>query len=311
MALLASLNGTLTPLDDARISVFDRGFMFGDGAYEVVRIYRGRPFLLDEHLARLSSSLAALRIAGTGIDTASLRAEAERVIAAAAVTEGTLYLQVTRGAPAIPTRRAHAFSTGPEPVQNPFEDAFPPLPVPPTTFLYAMALTADHTDKRRSGCPAITFPDLRWARCDIKSINLLGNVFAAQAATEAGAYEAILLKHGFVTEGSHTNVFAVVGGTLRTMPAGPAILSGITRAHVLFAARAAAISVEERALGEFELRGASEVFLTGTTTEVMPLVSLDHRPIGDGKPGTVTRRLQMAYEAEIAAFVSTALVAGR
>jgi D-alanine transaminase len=295
--MLACLDGTLLPLGEARVSVLDRGFMFGDGVYEVVQLQGARPLFLEEHLARFHRSLAALRIA---VDGARLRDDIARVIAGAGLADGTVYWQATRGAPPV---RAHAFQTRGEP--NPFEDAFPPSSVPPTVFIYAMPLGDDHDAEREEGCRAITFADLRWARCDVKSLNLLGNVLAAQAAKEAGAFEAILVRDGgTVSEGSHSNVFAVVDGRLRTMPEGPAILSGITRGVVLSLARARGLPVEERAVTVGELGRASELLLTGTTTEVMPVVLLDGRAVGDGRPGPVTRLLQRAYAGAIAGSLS-------
>lgn len=295
LAHSAYLNGKTLPLAEVKVSALDRGFLFGDGVYEVARIYRGRPFLFDEHWARLGRSLDALRIGS--LDLLRLKHDALALIAASGVQEGTIYVQVTRGAAPL---RSHAFPKAPGPDRNPYEDTFPPETTP-TTFMYVLPLAEAHAALRERGARAITYPDQRWGRCDIKSLNLLGNVFAAQAAKEAGAFEAILVDaKGIVTEGSHTSVFAVIGGALHTMPLGHEILPGITRAAVLRLASELGIPVEEAPLPVAGLKGADEVFLTGTTTEVLPIVRVDDADIGTGSPGPLTRALEAAYRALVA-----------
>jgi D-alanine transaminase len=274
MKPLANVNGQIMPLDEVRITPLDRGFLFGDAVYEVLRVYGGRPFLLDEHLERLAHSLEAIRIGG--IDLGRLRRRILDTIAAGPFGEAVVYIQITRGA----APRTHAFPAGAVPLE----------------FLYVEAFEDRHPELRERGAAVITYPDIRWDRCDIKSTNLLGNVLAAQAAKEAGAYEAILyLPDGTITEGSRTSFFGVLGGRLLTAPATSAILPGITRRLILDLARAQAIPIEEHVLTLADLPRVTELFLTGTTSEVLPVVRVDGQPVADGRPGPVTRRLQEAY----------------
>jgi D-alanine transaminase len=273
------LNGKILPLDEARVSVLDRGFMFGDGAYEVVRVYSGNLFLFQEHLNRLEKSLE-----GLDIKTVDIR-EVERVgkslVAECNSKEATLYIQITRGSP---TKRSHAYEENYEAKEK------------PTIFVYAMKFNDSNLSLRKNGCMIRSFPEVRWGRCDIKSINLLGNVFAAQFAKRNAVYETVFLgQDGLVTEGSHTNVFAVLNGRIRTMPKSPRILPGITRDKVLEIAEKKKLVVEEWGVTLDELLGASEVFLTGTSTEVMPVIQCDGKKIGRGEPGPITRELQSAY----------------
>jgi D-alanine transaminase len=278
---LANVNGAQMPLSEAMVPVLDRGFLFGDAVYEVLRIYAGQPWLEDEHFARLEHSLAALRIGG--VDLARVRRRMRQTIAAGPFLEATVYIQITRGT----APRTHAFPK----LATPFE------------LLFAQSYVDAYAETRRTGCAAITYPDLRWGRCDIKSTNLLGNVLAIQAAKEAGCPEAILYRpDGTLTEGTHSSAFGVVDGVLRTAPRSNAILPGVTRDLVVRLAREAAISLEERALTRADLSRATELFFTGTTAEVLPVVSVDEQKIGDGRPGPVTRCLQEGYERAVQAF---------
>ncbi len=279
----ARLNGKTMPLTEVRISPMDRGFLFGDAVYEAMRIYSGKAFLLEPHLQRLHRSLDCLRI--TGVDINSVRRDIEEVIKASGEKESVVYLQISRGT--APTR-SHYFPAG---------------QVQPTIFLYCAPFLDPQKDSRRDGGSAITQLDQRWGRVDIKTVNLLGNVLASQAAKEAGAYEAILVtKDGEVTEGTHTNVFGVVGGILRTKPLSHAILPGISRDYVLDLARGLNIKYEERALTVQELKVASEVFVTATTTEVMPITKIDAWTVGAGKPGPMTCQLREAFSEAIQKF---------
>jgi D-alanine transaminase len=268
------LNGAFLPRNRATVSVDDRGFLFGDGVYEVVRVAGGLYVDADRHLARLRRSLTELRlpdVVGTGAELLEIGTELLRRQALGTEGQAVVYLQITRGA----APRRHAF---PEPG------------TPPTVFASAWAFTP----KRRlisAGVSAITHPDLRWQRCDIKSVNLLPNVLANQRATEQGAYEALLVRNGLVTEGTHSNAFAVVDGVLRTHPKGAAILPGVTREVVLELARAAGIPLLEEPVTVGELERAAEVFVTGTTTDVMPVISIDGKLVGRGSPGPVAREL--------------------
>jgi D-alanine transaminase len=282
MPSLACLNGRILPAAEARISPLDRGFLFGDAVYEVMRVYAGRPFLFDEHLHRLGSSLRALKI--EGVDLQPLKERSLATLKQAGFAEATIYIQVTRGATAT---RSHTLTPD----------------LVPLEFILVEEYRDHHAEMRRAGCRAITHPDIRWDRCDIKSTNLLGNVLAAQAAKEKDAYEAILyLPDGTLTEGSRTSLFAVVQGTLRTSPTGHEILPGITRTLALRLAGRLNVPIEEQPVQLRELSAVSELFLTGTTSEVMPIVQVDGRSVGDGKPGPVTLKLQAAFDRVVAIF---------
>jgi D-alanine transaminase len=271
---IANLNGQQMPLSEVRISPLDRGFLFGDAVYEVIRVYEGRPFLFDEHLQRLGQSLKAIRI--DGIDLERLRQRVLKTIAAGPFVEATVYIQVTRGS----APRGHGF----------------PKEIQPLEFLYVREFEDPYVTAREQGAAVITTPDLRWERCDIKSTNLLANVLAAQTAKEAGAVEAVFhLPDGTLTEGTHTSFFGVLSGTLLTAPQSPAILPGITRSLILRIAAEERIPVRELTLKLADLPQVSELFLTGTTSEVLPIVRVDERQIGTGVPGPITRRLQAGY----------------
>ncbi len=275
MQPLADVNGKRMPLSEVMIPALDRGFLFGDAVYEVLRIYRGKPWLLEEHWQRLGRSLDAIRIAG--VDLARLRDRMLDTIKAGSFQEAIAYIQVTRGAGAT---RSHAF----------------PPQATPLEFLYVAEFADPYAEARRSGAAVISLPDIRWDRCDIKSTNLLANVLATQAAKEAGCTEALLyLPDGTLTEGTHTSFFGVLDGQVLTAPNSTSILPGITRGLVLRLAQRASIPVREHVLKRDDLRRVSELFLTGTTSEVMPITRVDDQAIGTGMPGPVTRRLQEAY----------------
>jgi D-alanine transaminase len=270
------LNGRFVPAETATVPLGERGLLFGDGIYEVYRTYEGRPFRMKEHLERLRRSAEAVRLELPEVDWPALHGELmERN--GLETADATVYIQLTRGAPAT---RKHGF---------------PPSGTAPTFFVQARAIAPLDPALRRDGAAVITRPDLRWGRCDIKSVNLLPNVLANQEAQEAGAWEALFVRGGTVTEGTHTNAFAVVSGRLRTHPEGPGILGGITRSAVLEAAGAAGMAAEERGVTTAELATASEVFLTGTTAEVLPVVRIDARPVASGRPGPVAGRLLEAF----------------
>lgn len=276
MPTLACLNGDLMPADQARVPIWDRGFLFGDSVYEVLRIYRGRCWLEEAHLARLRRSLGELAI--TNLDFDRLVARMRRTISESQVEEGTVYIQITRGV----APRNHAFP-GPE--------------VPPTELI--IALTYDDTEMvrlRREGVAAISYPDLRWKRCDIKTTNLLPNCIANQAARQVGAYEAILINsEGFVSEATHSSVLWVRDGRLEGTPEGLHILPGTTRHDMLGLARAAGIPFHATEVTLDQLKQADEVLLTGTSIEVLPIVKIDVAPIANGRPGPLAFRLQEAY----------------
>jgi D-alanine transaminase len=270
------LNGEYLPADQATVSVNDRGFVLADGVYEVTPVYRGRLFLFDRHAARLQRGLSELRIdldlsgwedIHRGLLSRNDLGDAETSL---------VYMQVTRGA----APRTHAFPTD---------------PVQPTVYGFAKAFQRPARERWEQGFRAITWPDERWHRVDIKTIQLLPNALAMQAAAEAGAQNVIFVRDGVVTEGGHANVFAVFDGTLVTHPANNLILHGITRGFVLELARELGVPVEERAFSAEALKDADELFYTGTTTEVYPTVEVDGQPLGDGRVGPVTRRLHAVF----------------
>jgi D-alanine transaminase len=272
--MIVYLSGRFVTQDEAKVPLTDRGLTFGDGVYEVYRLYGGRPFRMKEHLERLRRSAGEIRIPLPELDWMALHAElCERNGLADA--DATVYIQLTRGAPAT---RGHAF---------------PPAGTPPTLFVIARPLTPPSEGVYTDGVSVVTRPDIRWGRCDIKSLNLLGNVLANQAAHEAGAWEAIFVRDGVVTEGTHTNVMAVVDGRVTTHPEGPRILSGITRAAVLEVAHTEGLAVDQAPIPLERLRAAEEILLVGTTAEVMPVVRLDGEGVGSGRPGPVAARLRM------------------
>jgi D-alanine transaminase len=261
--------------NEVAVSPDDRGFLLGDGIYEVAAAYDGRFVALDRHMDRLRASLREARIDDTVADP--LESVFTGLLERNGFAESgktMVYLQVTRGV----APRTHAF---------------PKKPVRPTVYAYA-APFPDMGDFS-VGVGAIVRPDLRWSRCDIKSISLMGNVLANQEAKEAGAFEAILVRDGIVLEGTHTSIFGVFDGEVRTAPLSRLILPGITRSIVIELCRDNDIALREEPMSEDELQRADELFLTGTTTEVVGIISLDGKPVGDGKPGPVTVRLESLY----------------
>lgn len=270
MPEIAFLNGRFLPWREATVSIEDRGFQFGDGVYEVIRTYHGRPFELEAHLNRLDRSAKELSLSQP-YSRAQWREWIQRGIEEAGFAEAKVYIQITRGA----APRDHAF----------------PVNVPPTVVMTIRELLPLPAQTRVTGVIAKTCEDLRWARCDIKSLNLLANVLAREEAKRAGVFEAILVKDGLVTEGSVSNVMAVQAGTVVTAPEGPRILSGVTRTVVLEFARKEGLPVREQFMSLESLYAADEVFLTGTTVEVLGVIRVDGRTIGAGSPGPVTSAL--------------------
>jgi len=269
------LNGRFMPLDETLVPVEDRGFQFGDGVYEVIRTYRGRPFQLDAHLARLDRSAKGIELA-VPFQSQDWHRHVAEGIRLGGYAESKVYIQLTRGV----APRDHVF----------------PVAARPTAVMTVREMRPLDPALRSVGVAAITVEDLRWGRCDIKSVNLLPNVMARQRAKESGAFEAIFVRGSEVTEGTISNVMLVRGGVLITEPAGPRILSGVTRSIVLGLARKEGVPVQERAVGLDELRSADEVFLTGTTVEILPVVRVDGAPVGTGKAGTLTARLYARFQ---------------
>jgi D-alanine transaminase len=277
------VNGSFVPRAEARVSVEDRGFVFGDGVYEVIRAINGRLFATRFHNARLERSLEGIRINLIGEDSPARFVEiGKQLLRENNLQDGeaTLYIQVTRGA----TTRAHYF---------------PPPDITPTVYI-SVARFKPYRDFAETGASAISHPDLRWGRCDLKTLNLLPNVLASETARERGAFEAMLVRDGVVTEGAKTNFFGVVDGMLRTHPCDNHILPGITRAVLEDLARGLSIDLDETPISVAEIHKVTELFLTGTTTDVMPIVQLDERPVGSGRPGELTRRLQRVLAENLA-----------
>ena len=273
MSRIAYVNGRYLPQRDASVNIEDRGYQFADGIYEVVHMHRGRFIDADRHLARLERSLGEVRIAAP-MGQAALRHVLGEVARRNRVRDGLIYMQVTRGV----ARRDHAF---------------PAQPVPPALVVTAQRIPPYPSDIGAWSGRAITHPDERWARCDIKSTGLLPNVLARQAAREQGAIEAILIDgDGMVTEGAATSLWIVdAKGVVRTRHLDHGILPGCTRDALLTLMAEAGVTFEQRAFSEAELRLAPEVFLTSATGFVKPLLAVDGRAVGDGTPGPVTRRL--------------------
>lgn len=274
--MLVYLNGNFVPAGAATVPVHDRGFLFGDGVYEVIRSYGGRLFAGQAHLRRLENGLAALQISLPQF--AELPAIAASLLRKNGLQQANamLYFQVTRGV-AVP--RWHYF---------------PSPDTPPTVYIAANAFTPASA-LLETGVAAITLRDIRWARCDLKAINLLPNVLANQQAHAAGADEAIFIHDGVATEASHSNFFAVIQGRVLTHPCTPRILPGITRAVVLELCQQLNLPAAETPPAAVLLPQADELFLSRTSGEIVPVVCLDGKVIADGRPGPLTRRLQMAF----------------
>jgi D-alanine transaminase len=269
------LNGDFMPIEQAKISVLDRGFIFGDGVYEVIPVYSRRPFRLAEHLVRLQPSIDAIRLANP--HPASKWTElVGKIIAGNPWEDQNVYLQITRGA----ARRDHAFPKG----------------LKPTVFVMASELVPPSAELVRSGAKAIVLPDYRWLRCDIKSTSLLGNCMLRTLAADEGCAEAILVRDGVLTEASASNVFIVKSGTVLTPPKSHLILPGITYDVVLEILRANAIVHEVRPVAESELRSAEEIWVTSSSREVLAITTLDGKPVGGGKPGPVGERVYALYQ---------------
>ncbi len=278
---IANVNGQIMPLSEAKVSVLDRGFLFGDAIYEVFRVYQGKIWLLEEHFARMEYSLQEIRI--EGVDLKRLRERILTTTKDSGFQEAIVYVQITRGA---------------APRKHPF-----PAEAVPLELFYVEEFEDPYAEARGAGAKAITFPDLRWQRCDIKSTNLLGNVLAMQAAKEAGGIEALLVKQDeTVTEGTHTSLFGVEDDHLLTTPQSNAILPGITRGLILKCAEEQSVPVKEEIFHKDKLLSLPELFITGTTTEVLPLVQVDGMKIGRGVPGLITQKLQESYREMVRRF---------
>ena len=266
------------PLAEAKVSIEDRGFQFGDGIYEVIRTYGGRPFSLEAHLARLDRSATALALTQP-YSRAEWTDYILEGIKRADYPEAKIYLQITRGV----APRDHAYSDEATPTVVMTVREFHPL----------------DRSVQATGVDAMTTEDIRWGRCDIKSLNLLANVLARQKVKQAQVFEAILVNAGLVTEGAISNVMVVQGETVVTAPEGPRILSGVTRGIVLDLALSEGLSIQERFISQPDLYEANEVFLTGTTVEVLAVIRIDGKVIGDGRPGPIAQRLAASFTSRV------------
>lgn len=265
------LNGRFIPYEDALVPIEDRGMLFADGIYEVVRAYGGRLFTPEAHIERLVASAAEIGLRIPPSD--ELLRAMTGVFARSGLEDSSIYLQITRG---FAGPRSHAV----------------PRDVTPTVFAAARPVPRPHPDHVQYGAVAITVPDRRWHMCHVKSVGLLLNTLAKQAAMDAGAQEALFLREGILTEGSATNAFVVRDGQVHTHPEGPHVLSGITRQIVLELCAEGGIPVREELVPCAQVYSADEVFVTGTNTEVLPIRQVDGRTIGNGGRGPLTARLQ-------------------
>ncbi len=277
----AYLNGQFLPLADAKVSVLDRGFVFGDGVYELVPVYSGKPFRLDAHLHRLQFSLDGIRLANPH-GMAEWRECILKLIALQDFSDQSLYIQVTRGTPGEgQALRDHAF----------------PQDVPPTVFMFAQPLITATPAQKAAGVCAISATDNRWLRCNIKAISLLANLLLRQQAIDADCAETVMLRDGWLTEGAASNIFVVKDGVLRAPPPSSLMLTGVTYDVVLELAAAHGIPHEVRAIAEAELRDADELWMTSSTKEIMAIVALDSVPVGAGVPGPLAMRMDALYQA--------------
>jgi len=274
------LNGQFLPLAEAKVSVLDRGFVFGDGVYELVPVYSGKPFRLDAHLRRLQFSLDGIRLANPH-SVGEWRERILQLIAQQEFADQSVYIQVTRGTPAEgQPLRDHAF----------------PSNVSPTVFMFAQPLVTATSAQKAAGVCAVSAVDNRWLRCNIKAISLLANLLLRQQAVDADCAETVMLRDGFLTEGAASNIFVVKDDVLRAPPPSSLMLTGITYDVVLELAAAHDIPHEVRAITEAEVRGADELWMTSSTKEIMAIVALDGVPVGAGVPGPLARRMDALYQ---------------
>jgi len=269
------LNGEFMPIEEARVPVLDRGFIFGDGVYEVIPVYSRRPFRLREHLRRMQHSLDGIRLANPHSEEDWVRL-IEELIARNEDQDQSLYLHITRGV----AKRDHAFPAG----------------VRPTVFMMSNPLVTAPEELVESGVAVVSAADNRWLRCDIKAIALLPNVLLRQLAVDAGAAETLLLRDGFLTEGAASNIFVVRDNTLLAPPKDNLMLPGITYDVILELAAAASIKTEVRRIAEQEVRAAQELWLSSSTKEVLAITHLDGKPVGEGKPGPLFHQMYRLYQ---------------
>ncbi|HEV3241004.1 MAG TPA: D-amino acid aminotransferase [Casimicrobiaceae bacterium] len=269
------LNGKFLPLDEAKISVLDRGFIYGDGVYEVVPVYHRQPYRLGQHLARLQRSLNGIRLANPHAD-AEWEAIIHDLIARQPFADQGVYFQVTRGA----AKRDHAF----------------PANTAPTVFMMSNPLPVLSREQVEGGVAVVTAADERWLRCDLKTISLLGNVLARQFAVDNGAVETVMFRNGYLTEASASNVLIVKSGTIIAPPTDNLILPGITYDAAVELARAAGLPFATRPVPKEEALAADEMWLSSSTKEVLAVTTLDGTAFGSGRPGPVYRRMYSLFQ---------------
>jgi len=269
------LNGEFIKADQAKVSVFDRGFLLGDGVYEVIPVYAGHCFRLEGHLKRLQHSLDGVRMRNPLSDS-QWQTMIEQLVERNGAGDQSVYLQVTRGV----APRDHVF----------------PENVEPTAFAMSNPLHAVPADYKSKGIAAITVPDIRWQNCHIKAITLLPNSLLKQQAQDAGAQEALLIRDGYMTEGSASNAYAIIDGKIYTAPKDEKVLPGITRELVLELAASANIPVKEQAVSEQQLRDADEIWVSSSTKEVLPVTMLDGVAVSSGNPGAIWKQLDSLYQ---------------
>jgi D-alanine transaminase len=276
---ISYFNGKFLPKDDIKVSPDDRGFLFADGVYEVVRWYEGFFFDMDSHLSRLKRSLRELRIIWNDVElfpALSLELIKQNNLEN---EPAMIYLQVTRGV----AKRSHNF---------------PSPDVPPTVYAYAWGFVPDSLSKE-SGIKVMLKEDIRWSRCDIKSVALLANTLSFQEASQIGLKECIFVRNGLITEGSHSNIFFVIDGMLCTHPETNHVLSGVTRKNILRIAHEAGLKIREEAVQENRIRFIKEAFISNTSAEVTPVIDLGGNTIGEGVPGPITRLIQEKFDSEV------------
>lgn len=288
MEPLACLNGVFQPASEARVPIWDRGFLFGDAVYEVLRMYQGRCWLEDDHYLRLERSLAAIEIDAVDIDR--LRSRVRQTIERSGIQEGLAYLHLTRGVAV----RKHAF---------------PAPDVEPTELIVIMPYDDTHASHlRETGIELYSAPDLRWKRCDIKSTNLLANVLALQSSVRQGGFESVLVdSSGWVTEATHSSILWCRDGGLYGTPETRAILPGMTRKLILQLADLLEIRFTEAQIQLDELFECDEVLISGTSVEVMPVIEIDGQKVGDGVRGPIAQRLQAEYRTALDRWLGAAV----
>ena len=274
--MIVYLNGKFLPIEDASISVLDRGFIYGDGVYELIPVYRRQPFRLPQHLARLQHSLDGIRLANPHTD-AEWTSIVGEIIARQPFDDQGVYFQVTRGV----AKRDHTF----------------PKDVPATVFMMSNPLATPSAEQIEHGVAVVTAEDNRWQRCDLKTISLVGNVLMRQLAADAGAVETVMFRDGHLTEASASNVLVAIGGGIVAPPKDRLILPGITYGAAWDLAREAGIAFEIRPVTKAEALSADEMWLTSSTKEVLAITTLDGQPFAGGKPGALFRKMHALFQA--------------